>query len=76
MACKFSKKRHQHMCFPAKFAQLSRNTYFKEHLWMTASKSIPGEDCYKTFSVSKYDDFELHCSWNYQIYVLWIVSSR
>ena len=29
---------------------------------MTASKSIPGEDCYKTFSVSKYDDFELHCS--------------
>ena len=50
------------MCFPAKFAQLSRNTYFKEHLQMTASKSIPGEDCYKTFSVSKYDDFELHCS--------------
>ena len=34
--CKFIKKRLQHKCFPIKFAKFFKNTYFEEHLRMTA----------------------------------------
>ena len=34
----FIKKRLQHNCFPVKFANFLKNTYFAEHLQTTASE--------------------------------------
>ena len=31
------KKRLWHRCFPVNFAKISKNTFFTEHLWATAS---------------------------------------
>ena len=31
------KKRLWHRCFPCEFCQISKNTFFTEHLWVTAS---------------------------------------
>ena len=32
------KKRLQHSCFPVKFSEIFKNTYFEEHLRTTASQ--------------------------------------
>ena len=34
------KKRLWHRCFPVNFAKISKNTFFTEHLWLTASDFV------------------------------------
>ena len=47
-ACNFIKKRYQHI-FSFEYCEISRNTYFEEHLRTAASEVTLGTDCLGLF---------------------------
>ena len=40
-ACSFILKRYLTQMFSCEFCEISKNTFFKEHLWVTASADLP-----------------------------------
>ena len=63
LACKLIVKRFQHRCFPVKFFQNFKITYFEEYLRMTASTatSLP-RTAKKSFRIFPHVEIALKCS--------------
>ena len=40
LTAKKTEKSLWHRCFPVNFAKISKNTFFTEHLWLTASDFV------------------------------------